>query len=41
VSESGVSIGSVSVSVIPEPSVYAAAIGLLALGLVAWRRRRA
>lgn len=26
--------------VIPEPSTYAALIGLLALGLVAWRRRR-
>lgn len=25
---------------IPEPSTYAALIGLLALGLVAWRRRR-
>lgn len=26
--------------VIPEPSTYTALIGLLALGLVAWRRRR-
>lgn len=25
---------------VPEPSVYAAALGLLALGFVAWRRRR-
>ncbi|MCC5841654.1 MAG: PEP-CTERM sorting domain-containing protein [Opitutales bacterium] len=29
-----------SLQVIPEPSTYAALIGLLALGLVAWRRRR-
>jgi MYXO-CTERM domain-containing protein len=28
------------VAPVPEPSVYAAALGLLALGLVAWRRRR-
>jgi hypothetical protein len=27
-------------ALIPEPSTYAALIGLLALGLVAWRRRR-
>ncbi|MCD8482534.1 MAG: PEP-CTERM sorting domain-containing protein [Verrucomicrobia bacterium] len=25
---------------IPEPSTYAALFGLLALGFVAWRRRR-
>lgn len=28
------------VTAVPEPSVYAAALGLLALGFVAWRRRR-
>lgn len=29
-----------TVTAIPEPSTYAALFGLLALGLVAWRRRR-
>ena len=29
-----------NVTVVPEPSVYAAALGLLALGFVAYRRRR-
>lgn len=29
-----------TITAIPEPSTYAALIGLLALGLVAWRRRR-
>ena len=32
---------SVTPSAIPEPSTYAALAGVLALGLVAWRRRRA
>jgi MYXO-CTERM domain-containing protein len=35
----GTTFGAVNPAV-PEPSVYAAALGLLALGLVAWRRRR-
>lgn len=40
---SGVSgqLDNISLQQIPEPSVYAAAAGLSALGLVAWRRRRA
>ncbi len=33
-------IDEVSIVVIPEPSTYAALFGLLALGIVAWRRRR-
>jgi hypothetical protein len=33
-------IGFDNVGVVPEPSTYAALVGLLALGLVAWRRRR-
>jgi hypothetical protein len=32
-------IDNIVVTAIPEPSTYAALIGLLALGLVAWRRR--
>ncbi|MCD8483748.1 MAG: PEP-CTERM sorting domain-containing protein [Verrucomicrobia bacterium] len=34
------SIGDFSMTAIPEPSTYAALFGLLALGFVAWRRRR-
>jgi len=34
-------LDNVTVSVIPEPSTYATLAGALALGLVAWRRRRA
>lgn len=41
VNESGVSISNIAVTVIPEPSTYAALFGLLALGLVAYRRRKA
>lgn len=33
-------LDNVAVSVIPEPSTYAALAGLLALGFVAWRRRQ-
>lgn len=36
----GFTIDNVSVAVVPEPSTYAALAGLLALGLVAMRRRR-
>ncbi|MCC5804805.1 MAG: PEP-CTERM sorting domain-containing protein [Opitutales bacterium] len=35
----GVTIDNITVTAIPEPSVYAALLGLLALGLVAARRR--
>ena len=31
--------GMLSYSAVPEPSTYAAILGLLALGLAAWRRR--
>jgi hypothetical protein len=33
-------VGFDNVGVIPEPSTYAALVGLLTLGFVAWRRRR-
>jgi hypothetical protein len=33
-------VGFDNVGVVPEPSVYAALLGLCALGFVAWRRRR-
>ena len=36
-----VSLDNVSVSAIPEPSTYAAVFGATALGVAAWRRRRA
>jgi hypothetical protein len=32
---------SLTISAVPEPSTYAAILGALALGLVAWKRRRA
>lgn len=32
--------GSITLTAVPEPSHYAAALGLLGLGLVIWRRRR-
>lgn len=37
---SGFKIDNIVVTAIPEPSTYAALFGLLALGCVAWRRRR-
>jgi hypothetical protein len=40
INESGVSISNVSVTVVPEPSTYAAFLGLMALGVVAYRRRK-
>ena len=33
-------INAISVTVIPEPSTYAAIFGLFAIGLIAWRRRK-
>lgn len=36
-----IALDNVSVSAIPEPSTYAAIFGATALGLAAWRRRRA
>lgn len=38
-SGNGYAFDSVSVTVIPEPSTYAALFGVLGLGLVVWRRR--
>jgi hypothetical protein len=33
-------LGNIVVSTVPEPATYAALLGLLAIGFVAWRRRR-
>ncbi len=33
-------IDNISIITVPEPSTYAAILGLLAIGLVAWRRRK-
>lgn len=38
--QAGIQMDSILVAAIPEPSTYAAIAGLLALGLVAWRRRK-
>ncbi len=37
---SGVYVDNISISVVPEPSTYALVFGVIALGAVAWRRRR-
>jgi hypothetical protein len=36
----GETVGFDNVGVVPEPSTYAALLGLMALGFVAWRRRK-
>lgn len=36
----GMDITNPSLTLVPEPSTYAAILGLLAIGFVAWRRRR-
>ena len=35
----GIAVDNVTVSAVPEPATYAALVGLLALGVVVWRRR--
>lgn len=39
-SNAGATISSLELEQIPEPSTYAALVGLVALGFIAWRRRR-